>query len=62
MIDRDKFAADVYLRLLAANPHKEEGWLRAEAVRQADEFIAHLESSKDKPPLQKRKRKEVVTA
>tara|TARA_Y100000310_G_scaffold246825_1_gene252233 strand:- start:6621 stop:6806 length:186 start_codon:yes stop_codon:yes gene_type:complete len=54
-INRDQFAGDVYLRLLEANPHKQEEWLRQESIRQADEFLAALKASQPTKPKQPRR-------
>ena len=43
MIDRDRFAADIYLRLLDAHAGKKDSqWIKDEAQRMADEFIDEL--------------------
>jgi len=54
--NREKFAADIYLRLLESYPAKTEEWRQDEAIRQADAFASKLESKQPK----KYKRKEYV--
>ena len=58
MIDRDRFAAEIYLVLLKTHPSKtHDEWRQDEAVRQANAFADKIESAKPK----KSRRKEFVS-
>jgi len=59
MIDRDRFAADIYLRLLDGfGVNKDPQWIKEEANRRADDFLSDLES---RQPKSKVRRRETVT-
>jgi len=61
MIDRDRFAADIYLRLLDAyGGRKDPQWIKDEAFRQADDFID--EAKRQQPQKSSNRRRETVTA
>ena len=60
MIDRDRFAADIYLRLLETLSGKDPQWLKDESFRRADEFIE--EAERQQPSKSKRRQREIVNA
>ena len=56
-INREEFASQIYLRLME-QPGRDPAWLRSEAVRQADEFIAAMKQNQ--PQQQTKKQRGMV--